>query len=83
MTARRIGRFSIDRALIESHPEVVRELMSRVIVVRCELHYAEDRFEYVALSPHFAESRIGDLIQGYDVIIHDHDGIGLRTIAFL
>ena len=81
--ARRVGRFSVDRLLVETAPEVVRQLMGMMIVVRCEMDFAMDRLEYTALSPHFAEVPIGNMIPGYDIIIREaDDGIGLRTITF-
>jgi hypothetical protein len=82
MTARRIGRFSVARELVESESDVVRQLMGMVIIVRCELHYVDDVFEYTALSPHFAEVPYGHFIPAYTVIISEPDGIGLRTITF-
>lgn len=82
MENRRVGRFSLSRHIIETQPDVVRQLMGMVIVVQCEMHYVDNFFEYTALSPHFAEVPYGNMIPVYTVIISEPDGIGLRTITF-
>lgn len=51
---RRLGRFYIDRALIERQPDVAQAIMARCIVIRCELIYERDQFEYTAISSDFA-----------------------------
>lgn len=68
----RIGRFSICRKLVEYQPNTVRDVMGKCIVVRCELMYERDRFEYTAISPDFDEIKHGDIAPEYDVIISDH-----------
>lgn len=46
---KRLGRFAMSRQLVERDPETARAIMGRCIVVRCEMMYAYDTLEYVAL----------------------------------
>jgi hypothetical protein len=68
---KRIGRFAISRQLAERDPETARAVMGRCIVVRCEMMYAHDTLEYMALSPDFDEVPQGQIVPEYDVIISD------------
>lgn len=69
---RRIGRFAMSRQLVERDQETARAVMGRCIVVRCEMMYAHDIFDYMALSPDFDEVPQGMIIPEYDVIIGDN-----------
>lgn len=70
----RIGKFSVDRSLIETSPEVLMKLMSHCIVVRCELMY-DNVFEYVAISPEFDVVPVGQFAPHYHVIVSEPGGI--------
>ena len=67
----RIGRFAMSRQLLERDPETSRAVMGRCIVVRCEMMYAHDTLEYMALSPDFDEVPQGAIVPEYKVIISD------------
>lgn len=51
---RRLGKFSINMKLIDSAPEIIRELMGHMIVLRAEIRYDRDYIDYVAESELFA-----------------------------
>lgn len=75
---KRLGRFAMSRQLVERDPETARAIMGRCIVVRCEMMYAHDTLEYVALSPDFDEVQHGEIAPEYDVIISN----GGKSIEF-
>lgn len=68
---KRIGRFAISKQLIEHDPDTARAILGRCIVVRCEMIYAHDTLEYVALSQDFDEVSQREIVPQYDVIISD------------
>ena len=68
---RRIGRFAMSRVLVERDPETARAVMGKCVVVRCEMMYAHDTLEYMALSPEFDEVPEGMISPEYDVIISE------------
>jgi len=74
MIDRRIGRFTMSRLLVERDPETARRVMGCCIVVRCEMMYDRDVFEYIALSSDFDECQEGQMMPVYDVIISDDGG---------
>ena len=51
---RRIGRFHIDRHLIDNQPEDVLRLLRDILIVRAEMRYDRDAIEYVGISENFA-----------------------------
>jgi len=51
----RRGRFKVSAQLIHDAPDVMMQIMGKMVVVRCEHHFDTDSFEYVALSPFFRE----------------------------
>ena len=71
---RRLGRFVLSRILIEDYPETLRTIMGRCIILRCEMLYHMDTFEYVALSPDFDEVEQGVFPPDYEVYISE-DGM--------
>lgn len=70
MKPRRLGKFQIASHNIEDHPEMVRQIMSQVIVVRCEQMYDTDSFSYTAISEHFDEVELGQMTPEYQVMIN-------------
>jgi len=66
---RRIGRFSLNKHVIDRFPEEARAVMGRCIIVRCEMIYESNTLEYVAISPDFNQVRKGEIVPRYDVII--------------
>jgi len=71
----RIGIFRIGRKLIEDNEAIVRAIMSRVIVVRCEHMYALDVFEYMAISNDFDEVPQGEIVPKYQILIGEGEFI--------
>ena len=67
MDTRRIGNFVIDSYLVEHDPEVVLEIMSQCIIVRCEYKYSEGKFYYTAISNLFEEIPISNIPTDYDI----------------
>ena len=64
----RRGKFSIAVDMINNFPERVRQIMSRVIVVRVRAECMRARvIEYIALSPEFDKLKNGDVIPEYMV----------------
>ena len=51
--SRRLGKFSIDRDYIDTHPDTVQQILSTVIVVRAEMMWDMDRIEYIGISHSF------------------------------
>lgn len=69
MEKRRVGKFSIDREYIYDMPEIVRAIMGRCIIVRCELMFDKNAFEYVAISPDFDLLPKGEIAPTYNVLV--------------
>lgn len=62
----RLGKFNIAQSLLEMDGEqVLLDLFGQMIVVRCELRYELDAFEYIAMSPLFQEVPVGNVIPEY------------------
>lgn len=55
MKDRRMGTFRLRSREIEEEPELVRMILSGLIVVRAEMHYDFDGIEYLALGADFEE----------------------------
>ena len=77
----RIGRFVISVHSIIRDPEVVRAVMGRCIVVRCERVHDKDIFEYIAVSPAFDEVLPGETTPNYDLDISER-GKNIKFIRF-
>jgi hypothetical protein len=71
----RFGRFSISLCRVHALDPIVRDIMGRVVVVKCELNYATGQFEYIAYSPDFET-----VAPGYDIPVYT---IALRNGRFL
>lgn len=63
----RIGKFRISRELILDRPDIALEIMSKVIVTRCELMFHSDYFEYTAVSPIFDVVPVGFMAHEYSI----------------
>ena len=68
--SRRIGRFYIDRKLVDDQPEMVMLIMAECIVVECKLQFVRNRFEYWAVSPVFDELEPGQIEPDYSVNVY-------------
>ena len=67
--SRRIGRFVMNVDMVKRAQETARAIMGRCVVVRCEMMYANNSLEYMALSPDFDEIQEGEIAPFYEVII--------------
>ena len=66
---RHIGRFIIHMDMIESQPEIVRKIMSKMIITDARSMYHSQCIEYVAISERlFDYVRLGEIIPEYKVI---------------
>lgn len=64
-----LGRFTVGRRLLETDLPLVRAVMRDCVVVDVRADYAMDRFEYVAISPHFVDLPSGHIVPEYRAII--------------
>ena len=64
---RRLGRFTVHCALMESW-KVLLPLMAKVVVVRCEQIFDRDYFEYTAFSELFEEVPMGTYPPRYEIL---------------
>jgi hypothetical protein len=79
---RRIGKFYISTELIEFNPEIVKKIMSRMIVVRAELLYHTFSIEYHAISSLFEPVNIGECTPEYTLIYNDNDVLEVRRFNY-
>lgn len=62
----RVGKFRLHRRLIfSSHPNVILELFSNMIVVGADADFVTDSIEYIAISPLFERIGEGDMPKEY------------------
>ena len=64
----RFGNFSFQIDLLEKDSEILRDVMSKCIIVRAEFLFAKRTIDYVALSELFDEVSFGEIIPDYDII---------------
>jgi len=67
---RRVGRFNIRSGVLKSNPDAFLILFPHIIVVRCEHMFHSESFEYIALSPLFAEVDLGGIAPDYRIQIN-------------
>lgn len=81
----RAGRFALERTLVNDQPAAVLAFFSdwRMVVIRCELMYYSDCFDYTALSMEFDPVPIGGIAPWYDVefSFSDEKNPADRTVA--
>lgn len=75
----RVGKFSISNIMLERNFGIVRSILSKCVVVRCEMMFANNLLEYVAISPEFDEIEPGKTIPEYEVQIGDN-GKNIRFV---
>lgn len=73
MKDRKIGRFQLDRTLLEDCPDVFKDVLSRCIVVRCEMMFEFDGFEYTAICEDFQECPKGSAVRNYLPVFEQED----------
>ena len=82
---RRAGRFTVSRRMVENDPDLWAVVLSGMCVVRCEVLYYGDVFEYVALSDRFDVAALGEVTPTYKAIITEHkcdDGSATYDVVF-
>lgn len=79
---RRIGTFSITKDLVEDQCPSVMAALDGCVVVRCELNYGTNCFEYTALHDDFDEVPPGCAAIAYIPVLHvDHpDGLAAGPV---
>lgn len=75
----RVGRFFVSRVLVDDNPEMILPVMARCVVVDCKLHFVNDKFEYVALSPDFDIKPPAEIVPEYSVMIEMVDDLPVVT----
>jgi hypothetical protein len=66
-TKEKLGKFYISRICLNNWRQLLG-LFSRMVVVRCECHYARDQMEYIAYSDLFEEIELGEAIPEYNFV---------------
>lgn len=64
---RRIGRILINTTLLLKEPEVVKNILNGMIVVRAEQLFEHDAIEYIAIGDMFEEIAEGEKAPNYQV----------------
>lgn len=75
---RRIGRFFIESDIIEYYPDLARQVLKDVIIVRAEHLFAYDSMEYMGISEAFEEIKAGELAPLYQPIMENEEFKGFR-----
>lgn len=70
----RVGKFQLSRSLVDNNPDYALRVMAKVIVVRCELMYSKDGFDYTALSRDFDELSVGEAPPLYKAVCNSTTG---------
>jgi hypothetical protein len=65
MEKMRRGKFKIPYRMIDQSPDMLRALMSHMIVVRAESLYFNNEVEYHAISPLFDVIELGQMVPQY------------------
>jgi hypothetical protein len=63
----RAGRFEVPYELLQKHPDVVRRVLSEVIVVRAEMMVVIQAIEYDAYGLAFDQLEEGAIVPRYDI----------------
>jgi hypothetical protein len=67
---RQLGVFRVSRVTMQRWEDLL-PLFAQLVVVRCEFHYAEDEFEYVAYSPVFNDVPDGTAPLKYQLVFKE------------
>lgn len=63
----KIGKFYISQDLLRLDYEMVKKVLSKVVVVRCERQFHNHSFEYIAIGNPFDEIQTGEVPPTYTV----------------
>lgn len=72
----KVGKFKIQDIVIETQPEIVLDVMSRVIVLNAKYLEIEGAYEYYGYSEMFDEIAMGEIVPEYEFIITRHPRLG-------
>lgn len=72
---RRYGRMVIDRHIMEANMDFMKKLMSVIIVLRCEMLYCRDAFEYFFYSDLIPPLSKGQEVPEYTAIYDNNQGV--------
>lgn len=64
---KRIGRFLVTIEFLEKHIDDVQNIMCQCVVIQTNTNYLKDCIEYIAISNHFDEIEIGEMIPEYRI----------------
>ena len=78
----RKGKFTIPRELVEKASWDVTRIMSQCIIVRCEMIYLCDGFEYEAISRHFDDVPLGQITPDYSWVVNENGSIKAEKQTF-
>ncbi len=70
---RRVGRFSVSAEIINEAPDVMRQIMGYVIVIRAESMLYNNSIEYHAICEDFDVLTEGEMLPEYNVLCSQDD----------
>ena len=70
---KKFGNFSLGWKLIEEKPDLVKILMSKCIITRCEFIYNKLEFDYTAICDEFRELTEGEMIPTYRIVFGNNN----------
>lgn len=79
---KRLGRFYLPLNMVGHEPELVRQIMQGLIVVRCEARMDRCAFDYVATGDIFRELGEGETAPTYDLEFGENDNCPRFFAAF-
>ena len=82
MKDRRLGKFKINRHIIDECPHQVLAIMKNMIIVRAEMHWAFDGIEYVGIHPAFAAVPHGQMMPEYYPAITTNGDATVRKVEW-
>ena len=82
VTKHQAGVFFISADMLENEPYKLKLIMSKVVVVRCELLHIRNGFKYQAYSPLFEPVKDGYLLPEYDISVCPNNHVHIEKIEF-
>lgn len=65
---RRLGKFSIHMPLINTHPDLIKEVMRKCIILKADYNFENGCMEYLAISDKFAKVSLGSIPMVYTIL---------------
>lgn len=72
---KRIGKFAIQRQVIDSNPDLVRSICKDVAIVSAMYQYPTDAVDYMGVSDHFEEVGNQQPVPIYEIKINSVEGV--------